>query len=103
LLETESGLVYGRAMAGGGLGGIIFLWGFLWIVPIFVAVSQGRTKDRAGLAYGIFLGWIGVIILAFLPPRKGDKFVECPFCREPIRRDALVCSHCQREVWSATA
>jgi hypothetical protein len=74
-----------------------------WIIPIFVAVSQGRTKDRAGLAYGIFLGWIGVIVLAFLPPRKGDKFVECRFCKEPIRRDATVCAHCQREVGPRSA
>jgi hypothetical protein len=70
----------------------------VWIIPIPIAISQGRSKDRAGLAYGLFLGWIGVIILAFLPARKGDKFVECPFCKESIRRDALVCPHCQREV-----
>jgi hypothetical protein len=31
----------------------------LWIVPIFVAVGQGKAKDRAGLAYGLFLGWLG--------------------------------------------
>lgn len=85
---------YGRAMSGG-----YFIWLIiLWVIPIPIAISQGRAKDRAGLAYGLFLGWIGVIILAFLPPRTGDKFVECPFCRESIRRDALVCAHCQREV-----
>jgi len=85
---------YRRAITGG-----YFIWLIvLWVIPIPIAISQGRVKDRAGLAYGLFLGWIGVIILAFLPPRKGDKFVECPFCKEPIRRDALVCAHCQREV-----
>src|SRR5579875_3851878 len=84
------------AMSYGGYG---FIWLFvLWIIPIPIAISQGRSKDRAGLAYGLFLGWIGVIILAFLPPRQGDKFVECPFCKESIRRDAVVCSHCQREI-----
>ena len=85
---------YGRALTGG-----YFIWLIiLWVIPIPIAISQGRAKDRAGLAYGLFLGWIGVIILAFLPPRKGDKFVECPFCKESIRRDAVVCAHCQREV-----
>jgi hypothetical protein len=39
----------------------------LWVIPIFVAIPQGRAKDRAGLAYGLFLGWIGVVMLAFLP------------------------------------
>jgi Na+/melibiose symporter-like transporter len=81
-------------MLGGVVGGTIIFF----IIPIFVAVAQGRAKDRAGLAYGIFLGWIGVIILAFLPPRRGDKYVECPFCKESIRRDALVCTHCLRDV-----
>jgi hypothetical protein len=93
-LRSGDGVVYRRAMTGGVVGGIVLFW----IVPIFVTVSQGRAKDRAGLAYGFFLGWIGVIILAFLPPRTGDKFVECPFCKEIIRRDALVCAHCHREV-----
>jgi hypothetical protein len=78
--------------------GVVWEVIFLWIVPVFVAVSQGRPKDRAGLAYGIVLGWIGVVILAFLPPRRGDKYVDCPFCKEIIRRDALVCAHCQREL-----
>jgi hypothetical protein len=86
-------------MSGGVLVGAIVLW----IIPIFVAVSQGRAKDRAGLAYGLFLGWIGVIILAFLPTREGDRFRECPHCREKMRRDASVCPHCQRDVVSVVA
>jgi Na+/melibiose symporter-like transporter len=81
-------------MLGGFVGSAILFF----IIPIFVAVAQGRAKDRAGLAYGIFLGWIGVIILAFLPPRTGDKYVECPFCKQSIRREALVCTHCLRDV-----
>lgn len=39
----------------------------LWIVPLFVANSIGKSKRRAGLIYGLFLGWIGVLILAILP------------------------------------
>ena len=72
----------------------------LWIVPIFVAVSQGRDKNRMGFAYG-FLGWVGVIILALLPPLDvpPDPMIgECPYCKEEIRLDAMVCPHCQREV-----
>jgi hypothetical protein len=42
----------------------------LWIVPIFLAAAMGKPKNRAGLAYGLFLGWIGVICLALLPPAK---------------------------------
>jgi hypothetical protein len=50
-------------MSYGGYGYFIWLI-ILWIIPIPIAISQGRSKDRAGLAYGLFLGWIGVIILA---------------------------------------
>lgn len=99
----------------------------LWIVPIFVANSIGKAKNRSGVAYGLFLGWIGVIILALLAPaepitlanidkhrnRFGDRqyrelkeklieeerrYRECPFCKEQIRSDATACPHCQRDV-----
>jgi hypothetical protein len=68
----------------------------LWVVPVFVAVGQGNGKNRAGLAYGLFLGWLGVIILAFLPPRADERYGECPYCRENVRHDATVCPHCRR-------
>lgn len=79
-------------------GGLLIGAVVLWVIPIFVAVSQGRAKDRAGLAYGLFLGWLGVIILAVLPRRQGEMYGECPHCRENIRLDASVCSHCRRDV-----
>jgi hypothetical protein len=50
----------------------------VWIVPIFLANAMGKPKNRAGLAYGLFLGWIGVICLALLPPREQTE-------REPLR------------------
>ena len=74
---------------------------------------------------GIFLGWIGVIIVALLPPgspmtleelekkravsspewyekKRGELFAarihrQCPFCKEDMRRDASVCPHCRHE------
>lgn len=73
----------------------------LWIVPIFVAVAQGRGKNRAGFAYGFFLGWLGVIILALLPVRspderdlrdRGEK--ACPECAELVKDAARVCRYC---------
>lgn len=39
----------------------------LWVVPIFVAHAVGAPKGRAGAAYGIFLGWLGVLVVAVLP------------------------------------
>jgi hypothetical protein len=37
-------------------------------ISIFVAHAFGEPKRRAGFMYGLFLSWIGVIIVALLPP-----------------------------------
>jgi hypothetical protein len=39
----------------------------LWIVPIFVGHGIGKPRRRSGAAYGLFLGWLGVVILVLLP------------------------------------
>ena len=105
----------------------------LWIVPIFVAHSIGKAKMRAGIGYGVFLGWLGVLVLAVLPPgepitlenierhrtwrlgdreyretkarleREAKRYRECPHCREQMRFDASVCPHCQRDIEPARA
>jgi hypothetical protein len=41
-----------------------------WAGAIFVAHKIGEIKNRTGWAWGLFLGWIGVIILACLSPRS---------------------------------
>ena len=75
------------------------------IAPIFVGHAIGKPKGRAGWAWGLFLGWIGVIIVALLSPRRdvaaevqeARMYRECPSCKERMRRDASVCPHCHRE------
>jgi hypothetical protein len=65
-------------------------------------------SSGAGFAIGFFLGIIGLIIVLLATPSQaaaigGPRSVtnsmkrECPFCKEGIRGDATVCSHCQRE------
>jgi hypothetical protein len=44
---------------------IVFIAVF-WIAPIFVAHKLGAPKNRAGWAWGLLLGWIGVVIVAWL-------------------------------------
>jgi uncharacterized membrane protein YeaQ/YmgE (transglycosylase-associated protein family) len=40
----------------------------VWVLPIYVAHQIGTPKNRQGFWWGVFLGWIGVIVVALLPP-----------------------------------
>jgi hypothetical protein len=44
---------------------LVFI-GIFWIAPIFVGHIVGSPKNRAGWAWGLLLGWLGVIIVACL-------------------------------------
>lgn len=48
---------------------------FLWILPVVVASAVGHHKGRLalGVVLGIFLGWIGVIIIAVIPPTRAER------------------------------
>ena len=47
----------------------------IWIVSAIAAGVVGKSKGRAGAgwALGIFLGLIGLFIIAVLPPIEGKK------------------------------
>jgi hypothetical protein len=57
---------------------------FVWIAPIFVGQKLGAPKNRAGWAWGLLLGWLGVIIVACLsekgrvgaPPAKARDMAQ---------------------------
>jgi hypothetical protein len=61
----------------------------LWVLPCFIAYSQGESKNRAGLAYGTFLGWIGVLCLALLPPAKSNDEKELAKLEQQLRLEKL--------------
>lgn len=76
----------------------------IWLLPLYVGHQVGKPKGRAGFLWAFFLGWIGVLIVAVLPPTRfapGDAtahlYRDCPHCKEPMRRDASVCPHCRSE------
>jgi hypothetical protein len=43
-----------------------------WVLPIVVGHKIGAGKNRAGWAWGLLLGWLGVIILACLGSAKAN-------------------------------
>jgi hypothetical protein len=55
---------------------VIAFVGLLWILPIYVAHQIGAPKHRAGFAWGLFLGWFGVLVVALLPARQNVRPAE---------------------------
>ncbi len=79
-----------------------------WLTPMAVAAVIGeKQKGRGGLGFalGLFLGWLGVLIIALTTPTDAARRTHalrngfaCPFCQEPVRTGATVCPHCQRDL-----
>lgn len=76
------------------------------------AINQGGAFARAlvhvgwglnlALAASISMAFAGVAAVLQGPPEVAELYGaatgECPYCKEDMRVDALVCPHCQREV-----
>jgi len=41
-----------------------------WLAPIFIGYRIGVPKHRAGWAWGLLLGWVGVIIVTLLSDKR---------------------------------
>jgi len=81
----------------------------LWLVCAFIGMSIGKGKGKggAGFALGLFLGPIGIIIIALMKEDTAKVEAEalssgemrkCPYCAELVRREARVCKHCGKEL-----
>jgi hypothetical protein len=67
----------------------------VWVLPISVAHSIGKPKNREGFLYGLLLGWLGVLIVALLPARHDRrKEKQCPDCLGFALNEARACRHC---------
>jgi hypothetical protein len=49
--------------------GVIIVIGIMSVLPIYVAHQIGTSKNRLGWVWGFLLGWLGVIVVALLPPK----------------------------------
>jgi hypothetical protein len=74
-----------------------------WIVFSVIAGVIAGAKGRSGVGYFalsmVLSPLVGVILAAALPrlePATDGR--PCPYCAEPIRRAAVICRHCGRDV-----
>jgi hypothetical protein len=67
----------------------------------FVGWAIGKSKGYSSLGFvlGGILGPIGRIIIAVAKSNRK----KCPFCKESVHRDAVVCPHCQRDYKDPTS
>jgi len=80
----------------------------LWLICAFIGmgIGKGKGKAGAGFALGLFLGPIGIIIIALMKENTAKVEAEalasgemrkCPYCAELVKKEAKVCKHCGRE------
>lgn len=79
-------------------------WILGWISFCVIAGVIAKNKGRSGVGFFILALFLtpAVGILAALVVKSKDienvTQKKCPFCAEIIKREAIVCKHCGREV-----
>lgn len=82
---------------------MLMLLGILAFIPAKIAKNKGR-KFILWYAYGIALWIFAMIHSIVIKPSEesllsnSNKYKRCPFCAEIIKREAIVCKHCKRDL-----
>lgn len=88
-----------------GAGGVLYLsggapevWFFaVWASAAFAGLILGDSKEcgaLGGFLLGLFLSWLGVLIVACFPRAQPRVAFECPRCGEDTPEQAMACWRC---------
>jgi len=70
----------------------VFIWLLMGLIAAAISSNKGKGSVH-GFIYGMLLGPIGILWVII----STGKIKKCPFCKEFIKRDAVVCPMCQRD------
>jgi len=75
---------------------IILIWLVFGIIFGIIGAMIGSSKGEGcfGFLICVLLGPLGLLIVIFM---KGVR-KTCPYCKELIHKDAMVCPKCQRDM-----
>lgn len=85
---------------------LLFLWLMLGIVVGIIAGSKGRSF-LGWFVYGFLLFPVALVHVLVTPRNQAHddrrallsgEVVKCPACAELVRREAVVCKHCGRDL-----
>lgn len=88
---------------------IAFVWFVCAVVTAIIASSRGRN-GFGWFLLGCIFGIFAVILVAALPSQKAVPIVvegevataathvRCPSCKGLVRKDAVVCLHCRKDL-----
>ena len=69
-----------------------------WLIVAVAAGWLAEEKGRSAIIWflvGLVSGPFAVVLVGFAPRGASGQFQRCRECREPIRREAVVCPFCR--------